>query len=374
MIALFISNDPSLLKEESGTVARMKEYAFAIGTLHIITGAKHASELHLGSLHIYGVPCNKFTRVGALSRRAHSLIQTEHIEVVSTQDPFEHGLAGVRAVRGTHAKLHMQVHTDVFSPWFVRDGNIRAPASKVSVMNRVRLRLATRTLPRAHGIRVVSERIKTSLTKHFGERIVEPVVIPIHTPATLPPKVALPDRPFTFSFITVSRLEPEKRIVDILQALATIHAQYPYAGLVIVGEGSERKRLEHMAHRLGISENVVFMGERFDAVGLMQSAEAYIQASAYEGYGRTLIEAALSGLPIITTDVGVVGELLRGYEEVLVAPVADPAALAVHMVGLVADSASRIELALNARTVVTKYLETQNTTAEEIARDLAHLL
>jgi len=374
MNALFISNDPSLLDKESSTVARMKDYAFAIGTLHILTGARKASEFHDGTLHIYGVPCNKFTRVGALSRRAHVLITKEHIEVVSTQDPFEHGLAGMRAIRGTKAKLHVQVHTDVFSPWFVRDGNIRAPVSKVSVMNRVRLRLASRVLPRAHGIRVVSKRIKTSLIARFGDHIVEPVVIPIQVPSVLPPKVALPSRPFTFTLITVSRLEPEKRIVDVLQAVASIHAQYPSVGLVIVGEGGERKRLEHMAHRLGISGNVLFMGERPDAVGLMQSAEAYIQASAYEGYGRTLIEAALSGIPIITTDVGVVGELLRGYQEVLVAPVADPSALAVHIVGLVADAASRIELSLNARTVVQEYLATHTTTAKDIARDLARLV
>jgi glycosyltransferase involved in cell wall biosynthesis len=220
----------------------------------------------------------------------------------------------------------------------------------------------------------VSERIKTSLLKQFGNRIAVPTVIPIHVSSVLPPKVALPPRPFTFTLITVSRLEPEKRIVDILQALATIHALYPSVGLVVVGEGSERKRLVRMAQHLGIAENVLFLGERPDAVGLMQSAEAYIQASAYEGYGRTLIEAALSGIPIITTDVGVVGELLRGYQEVLVAPVSDPAALAVHIVGLVSDSASRIELSLNARTTVQEYLATHTTTAKDIARDLARLV
>lgn len=374
MNALFISNDPSLLVEGSSTVARMKDYAFAIGTLHILTSARKASEWHDGALHIYGVPCNKFTRVGALSRRAHVLIQKEGVEVVSTQDPFEHGLAGMRAIRGTKAKLHVQVHTDVFSPWFVRDGNMRSPVSTVSVLNRVRVRLASRVLPHARGIRVVSERIKTSLLKQFGNRIAVPTVIPIHVSSVLPPKVALPPRPFTFTLITVSRLEPEKRIVDILQALATIHALYPSVGLVVVGEGSERKRLVRMAQHLGIAENVLFLGERPDAVGLMQSAEAYIQASAYEGYGRTLIEAALSGIPIITTDVGVVGELLRGYQEVLVAPVSDPAALAVHIVGLVSDSASRIELSLNARTTVQEYLATHTTTAKDIARDLARLV
>ena len=374
MKVLFISNDPTLLIESSSTVERMKEYAAQIGELFILTEAKHASEFRTETLHIYGVPCNKFTRIGKLARRARLLILKEGIVVVSTQDPFEHGAVGVRAVKGTQAKLHVQVHTDVLSPWFVRDGNLRAPVSKVSVLNRVRVRLAKRVLPQAQGIRVVSKRIKESLLHYFGESIVEPVVIPIQASATLPPVAALPPHEFTFALITVSRLEPEKRIVDILEALASIHVRYPSVGLFVVGEGRERIRLEHMARKLGIEKNVIFLGHRDDAIGLMQSAQAYIQASAYEGYGRTLIEAALAGLPIITTDVGIVGELLRGYEEVLVAPVADPAALAVHIVGLVADQPARDSLAVNARTLVSSYVRGRTSVAEEIAKDLARLV
>jgi len=349
---------------ESPTRMRMREYATAFGELHIVSRAlPEAKETHEGALHVYPVHGSKLATLLTLPSIIRKIVTTKGIELVSAQDPFEHGFSAMQAVQGTKAKLHIQIHTDFLSPWFVRG----------SFLNKFRIWLADRVLISADGIRSVSHRIKDSVEARYGRKVPTVSVIPISTSSVLPPAVPLPPHDFEFAFITVGRLEPEKHIEDILRALALTDHQYQ-PGLMVVGEGSERKRLEELTHTLGLSKRVMFLGWRTDSLGLMQSAQAYIQASAYEGYGRTLIEAALSGLPIITTDVGVVGELLRGYEEVLVAPVADPAALAVHMVGLVADSASRIELALNARTVVTKYLETQNITAEEIARDLARLL
>src|SRR3989344_3548115 len=125
----------------------------------------------------------------------------------------------------------------------------------------------------------------------------------------------LPEHQFTFTLIAVGRLEPEKRIEDILAALKLVAKQYPMVGLFIVGEGSERGRLERMARHLGLGDKVIFLGERPDVRALIASAQAFIQASAYEGYSRTLIEAALAKVPIITTDVGIVGEVFKGYED-----------------------------------------------------------
>lgn len=374
MTILFISNDSNLLLEGSAVRLRMREYAQAIGTLHILTSSRKASELHEGELHIYGVPCNRFTRVNALAKRAHTLIEKEQIQIVSAQDPFEHGLAALRACKGTAAKLHVQIHTDFLSPWFVRSGNFRSPIVPAPALNRIRRKIADEVLPQAAGIRVVSARIRVSLIEKYGKNIVEPSVIPIQVPREQASAVKLPAHSFTFALLTVSRLEPEKRIEDILEALASIKDQYPAVGLFIVGEGSERSRLTRMAREKGIAPRVVFLGERADATGLMRSAQAYIQASAYEGYGRTFVEAALAELPIITTDVGIIGEVFRGYEDVLAAPVADPTALAGHIRGLVEDMRVRTELAMRAKLTVEKHFAETDSSATAIAADLARLV
>ena len=281
-------------------------------------------------------------------------------------------------MRGTSAKLHIQVHTDFLSPWFVKSGNWRSPRVRMPLLNSYRRKIADRVLPEAVGIRVVSERVKSSLVERYGSRISEPSVIPVAVDSFVPESVRLPAHPsFTFALITVGRLEPEKRIEDILAALALVVAHYPMVGLFVVGEGRERGRLERMVHSLGLVDHVIFMkGWRpaAEAWGLMRSAQAFIQASAYEGYGRTLIEAALARVPIITTDVGIVGEVFKGYEDVLSVPVADPTALSLAIVGFIEDNAVRQELPRHAEETARAHLASVGDIPSRIAEDLARTL
>jgi len=376
MKVLFVSNDPTIFDADSATRARMRTYAAVIGELHIVSAAGLAArEAHEENLHLYPVHSWKLFRIGALEKRAHALILERGVEVVSAQDPFEQGLAALRATRGTNAKLHIQVHTDFLSPWFVRSGNWRSPRVRMPLLNRYRRELADQVLPEANGIRTVSERVKNSLIERYGSHIPEPSVIPVAVDLTVPEPARLPMHPaFTFALITVGRLEPEKRVEDILAALALVVPHYPMVGLFVVGEGSERGKLERMARHLGIADKVVFLGNRPDAHGLMANAQAFIQASAYEGYSRTLIEAALAKVPIITTDVGVVGEVFKGYEDVLSVPVADPTALSLAIVGFIEDMAVRQELPRRAEATARAHLAAQGNLAERIRDDLARML
>lgn len=378
MKVLFISNDPTIFDATSASRVRMRAYAAAIGELHIVSAAgSDAREAQEGSLYLYPVHSWKLFRVRALAARAHALILEYGIEVVSAQDPFEHGLAALRAISKTQAprpKLHIQVHTDFLSPWFIRSGNWRSPSVRMPLLNRYRRNIADRVLSAAAGIRVVSKRVKASLVERYGSRISEPSVIPVAVDSVVPGPVRLPAHPsFTFALITVGRLEPEKRIEDILAALALVAPHYPMVGLFIAGEGSERGELERMARKLGLSDKVVFLGERPDARALIANAHAFIQASAYEGYGRTLIEAALARVPIITTDVGIVGEVFRGYEDVLSVPVADPTALSLSIVGFIEDARVRQELPMRAEAVARAHLATIGDLPARIAEDLARL-
>jgi len=374
MKVLFVSNDPTIFDAASSARARMHAYAALMDELHIVSpAAAGAREERDGNLLLHPVHSWKIFRVCTLARRAHALILERGIDVVSAQDPFEHGLAALRAVRGTNAKLHIQVHTDFLSPWFVRSGNWRSPQVRMPLLNRYRRRIADRVLPAAAGIRAVSERVKISLVERYGSRIPVPLVIPVVVDMTVPQPVLLPMHPAcTFALIAVGRLEPEKRVEDILAALKLVAAHYPMVGLFVVGEGSERGRLEKMTRSLGLSDKVVFLGNRPDARGLMASAQAFIQASAYEGYGRTLVEAALAKVPIITTDVGIVGEVFKGYEDVLAAPVADPTALSLNIVGFIEDTAVRLQLPIHAEATARAHLVAVGDIPARIVADLSN--
>lgn len=372
MKVLFVSNDPGLFVEGSQVRARMRSYAEAIGELSIISRAPKTQEVHEGPLHLYGVRTGKLFSPLVLASRAHTLILKQGIEIVSAQDPFEHGWAALRAVRGTSARLHVQVHTDFLSPWF--RSSLGVSSFPMRLLNRIRILIADQVIPRAAGVRVVSTRIQTSLVRRYASRVTEIRVVPIAISGDVPEAVALPPASFTFRLLAVGRLESEKRLEDILKALHHIHPQYPSVGLYIAGSGREESRLKNMVRSLGLSERVVFLGERADAQGLMRSAHAFVQASAYEGYGRTLIEAALARVPIITTDVGVVGEIFEGYRDVLSVPPGDPAAIAVQIVGLIEDESARHSLVINAEVAARTHLVSNEETIRAITEDLRRTL
>ena len=374
MKVLFISNDPTIFVATSSARARMRAYAEAIGELHIVSSVFRAvRDEQEGGLFLHPVFVSKFFRVHALTKRVHALMLEYDIEIVSAQDPFEHGLVALRAVRGTKAKLHIQVHTDFLSSWFVKNGNWRNSRARMLFLNCSRRKIADRVLPNANGIRAVSERVKASLLARYASRIPEPTVLPIAVDTTVSEPVPLPPHPFTFALIAVGRLEPEKRIEDIIAALKFVVAHYPMIGLFVVGEGSERNRLERMTHSLNLKDNVIFLGDRSDARGLMRSAQAFIQASAYEGYGRTLIEAALAKVPIITTDVGIVGDVFKRNEDVLSVPVADPEALSHRIITIVENNAMRRELSMHAESTALTHLTAIDSLPERIRADLEQL-
>lgn len=373
MKVLFVSNDPTAFDESSATRGRLRAYAAEIGELHFLSRGK-GSKVEDGALTLYPIEGGKIRSLLSMPGRARRIILEHGIEVVSAQDPFEHGWVAMQAVRGTKARLHLQIHTDFLSPWFTRTGNYRSLKVRMPFLNRWRVRIAGAVLPAAHGIRAVSARIRDSLAARYPS-LPEASVIPVFVEPALPAALPLPPHGFSFAFVTSGRLAPEKRIEDILMALGLIQQHYPSVGLVIIGDGTERARLEALARKLGLSEKALFMGEQgIKSLSYLQSAHAYVQASAYEGYGRTLIEAALARLPIVATDAGIVGELLKGYEHVLSTPPGDPKNLSVHMSSIIADQQLRRSLVLNAEAAVKEHLALYADQPRLIAEDLAKAL
>lgn len=369
MKPLFISNDPSIFVAGSAARTRMRAYADTFGELHILGRAPKRLAIVDGPLHLYGIWAPKLLAPLILARAAGKLVRAQGIDIVSAQDPFEHGWAALQAVRGTPAALHVQVHTDFLSPWFTDPRGISS--RRMRALNKQRLRIAQKVLPHADGIRVVSARIKASLERAYAGRLkATPVVIPLTVATEVPEAVPLPEPCYPFSLVTVARLEPEKCTEDILTAIAQIHGRYPGVGLYVVGDGRERKRLEALARRLRVSEAVRFLGDRKDARGLMRSAHAFIQASAYEGYGRTLLEAALARVPIITTDIGIVGEVFAGFKDVLSIPPRDPNGIAMQIMGLVEDAQARHGLIIQAELAAKAHLASLPPLGEAVRQDL----
>ncbi|MCW2919504.1 MAG: hypothetical protein JWN52_7572 [Actinomycetia bacterium] len=157
-----------------------------------------------------------------------------------------------------------------------------------------------------------------------------------------PPAVLATDLPVV---LCVANFRPYKGHWYLLDAIARLRAEALPCTLVLVGDGPGRTDLEQFAERLGL--DVRFLGVRTDVEKLLARADAVVLASLHEGMSNAVMEAMAAGLPIVATEVGGTGELLRG-RGVLVPP-ADPGALADGLERVLTDPAFAEDLGRRAR-------------------------
>jgi glycosyltransferase involved in cell wall biosynthesis len=101
----------------------------------------------------------------------------------------------------------------------------------------------------------------------------------------------------------VGRISPQKAVDRLLTEFASVASERPRLKLIIVGDGPARASAETLASDLGIDEQTLFTGKA-DGRQAMAAFDVFVLPSRYEGFPYVLLEAAASGLPIITTDVG----------------------------------------------------------------------
>ena len=334
MNLLSIGSDRKVFQQGSAVHSRLLEYGRCVGELHVVVFAKKSLGFKDESLHpnIFLYPTNSYTKAGYFWSAVKKGMMLKHkditIDVVTVQDPFEAGFVGMVLSRAVGAGLHVQIHTDFMSPYF----------SKESLLNRLRVYLAKYTLRNADAVRVVSERIKKSI-----ESLVRPgipvVVVPIFSEKKdtgFSARNLKKDYPqFEKHILMASRLTPEKNIIIALEAMKEITTKHSKIGLVIVGSGPEEKRLKDFVQKNNLTQNVVFEGWSENLGPYYKTADVFLLTSNYEGYAMTVVEALSFCCPVIMTDVGCAGEVVKDRENGLVVPVGDSGALTRALVHVV---------------------------------------
>ncbi len=122
-------------------------------------------------------------------------------------------------------------------------------------------------------------------------------------------KYSIPDKPV---LLYVGRLDPEKHIEEILQAVAIAVKKTDFC-FVVVGKGTSKARLEKLSGDLGITGNVIFTGfvPDEDLPDFYKLSRCFIIASIAELLSLCTLQAMASALPIISVNAGALGELVK---------------------------------------------------------------
>lgn len=121
--------------------------------------------------------------------------------------------------------------------------------------------------------------------------------------------------------LSVGRLEDQKDPRSLLSAFSQIAAEFPAAQLVFVGEGHLKGELRGEADQKQLGARIHCIGRRSDVPELLKGSSIFVLSSQWEGMPNVVLEAAAAAVPIVTTTVEGVAELIPSNDYgVLVTP------------------------------------------------------
>jgi glycosyltransferase involved in cell wall biosynthesis len=110
---------------------------------------------------------------------------------------------------------------------------------------------------------------------------------------------------------TVTRFAPPKDTATLLAAFSRLLESTPNARLIIIGDGPEHEGVLQDIGSRGLREQVTLLGRRDDVPAVLRGFDLFAFSSRREGLPRAVVEAVAAGLPVVSTAVGGVAEVLR---------------------------------------------------------------
>lgn len=294
----------------------------------------HTEAAALG-FRTHDVPIGRktFAGLGAMRR----LLEREHFDVINTHsstDSWMVALANalrrqpVPMVRTRH--ISAPVHRNAATRWLYN----RASAAIVTTGEKLRRELIDHNGFTDVAIRSVPTGIPP---ERFGPA--DPVASRL--------KLGLPQRP-TIGILATLRSWKGHRF--LIEAFAALRAQGQDLQLLIVGDGPQMPTLQAQVAAAGLGDSVRFTGHDPRPERWLRAMDVFVLPSyANEGVPQALMQAMMSGLPCITTEVGAIGEIAKDGETALLVKPQDSAALAATLNRLLGDAALRDRLGAQAR-------------------------
>ena len=238
-----------------------------------------------------------------------------HPDVITVQTPLEAGLLGLMLKRMFGAPLEVQVHYNLFSPYWLLEHRW---------WNRVRMVLARYVINHADAVRVVSSSLKRSLVEAWSipEERIAVIPVPVFYDKEAGSEIGVPAEtdqrqepptagheifsdPHSKVVLFVGRLCYPKNISGLFTVIERVLQVRSGVKFLLIGDGPERPYAMERASRLG-RQRVHVLGQipYVDLPRYYRRADVLMLPSLYEGFGRVVLEGYLFGTPAVATRCG----------------------------------------------------------------------
>lgn len=148
--------------------------------------------------------------------------------------------------------------------------------------------------------------------------------------------------------IHVSNFRPVKRVQDVIKIFNLVSKKIP-SKLILVGDGPDRSDCEKLCRELNICDKVKFLGKQTALVDILSISDLFLIPSQSESFGLAALEAMSCGLPVISSSIGGLPELVVHGETGYIAEIGDIERMAKYAVDLLTNESKYKYFSENSR-------------------------
>jgi N-acetyl-alpha-D-glucosaminyl L-malate synthase BshA len=148
--------------------------------------------------------------------------------------------------------------------------------------------------------------------------------------------------------IHVSNFRPVKRVQDVIKIFNLVSKKIP-SKLILVGDGPDRSDCEKLCRELNICDKVKFLGKQTALVDILSISDLFLIPSQSESFGLAALEAMSCGLPVISSSIGGLPELIVHGETGYIAEIGDIERMAKYAVDLLTSESKYKYFSENSR-------------------------
>ncbi len=280
-----------------------------------------------------------------IERKGSELITQYHHDVMTVHEypPFYNGIGAKWLHKKTNVPYVLEIHHIVGYP---RSSSFSEWIGKVMS----RFYLYRDTLPAAR-VRVVNQTVYR-LLKALGVPAQKIAIVPSFylDPTILKPSQKIEKR---YDVVFCGRLVKNKGLIELIDALYELSR----VTLLIIGDGTLKEQAERRVAKLGMQDRVTFMGwlpTLQDVTDTIQSGRLFVMNSLSEGGPRVALEAMACGMPIVSTAVGIMPDVIQnGINGILVS--GDKSDLAAKIDYLLREPHLRLSMGEHAQSIVSQF-------------------
>ena len=164
--------------------------------------------------------------------------------------------------------------------------------------------------------------------------------------------------------VHTSNFRPVKRVPETIRILQKVREEIP-AKLVLVGDGPDRSECERLCRELNLCDHTKFLGKQNGLVEILNASDLFLIPSQSESFGLAALEAMSCGLPVVSSSVGGLPELIKHNETGFIAEIGDIDRMSKYVIELFTNkrkydlfskaSRKRVEEKFDKEIIIPKY-------------------